>query len=90
MGRIKVQGQLRQTVQGNPFLKITRAKWTGVVAQAVVHLLHKDEALSSNPSFTQTHTHTIFLKKLCSLCLLCWGERKAFSRRENKMPKEQK
>jgi hypothetical protein len=31
----------------------TRAKWTGGVAQAVEHLLCKQEALSSNPSSTK-------------------------------------
>jgi hypothetical protein len=34
--------------------KITRAKWTGDVAQAVQCLLCKPEALSSNPSTTTT------------------------------------
>jgi hypothetical protein len=33
--------------------KITRAKWTGGVAQAVLYLLCKMEALSSNPSPTK-------------------------------------
>jgi hypothetical protein len=32
-----------------PSPKITRAKWTGDVTQAVEHLLCKHEALSSNP-----------------------------------------
>jgi hypothetical protein len=31
-----------------PSPKITRAKWTGVVAQVEEHLLYKWEALSSN------------------------------------------
>jgi hypothetical protein len=38
--------------------KITRAKWAGVVAQAVENLLCKHEALSSMSGFRHTHTHT--------------------------------
>jgi hypothetical protein len=34
----------------DPISKMTRAKWTEGVAQAVEHLLCKDEALSSNPN----------------------------------------
>jgi hypothetical protein len=37
----------------DPILKITRAKWTGGVAQAVEHLLCKCKALSSNLSATK-------------------------------------
>jgi hypothetical protein len=33
--------------------KITKAKWTAGVPQAVKHLLCKHKALSSNPSFTK-------------------------------------
>jgi hypothetical protein len=33
----------------DPISKITRAKWTGGLAQAVEHLLCKCKALSSNP-----------------------------------------
>jgi hypothetical protein len=36
--------------------KITRAKWTGGLAQVVEWLLCKYEAPSSNPSYTHTHT----------------------------------
>jgi hypothetical protein len=46
----------------DPISKITKAKWTEVVAQAVEHLLCKGKALSSNPSPTknkQTKTRTI-------------------------------
>jgi hypothetical protein len=48
-----VQGQPRKIVQENPISKITRAQWTGGVAQAVEHQLCKCKALSSNPSFTK-------------------------------------
>jgi hypothetical protein len=37
--RIKVPGQPRKTVHETPISKITRAKWTGGMAQAVEHLL---------------------------------------------------
>jgi hypothetical protein len=37
----------------DPISKITRAKWTGSMAQAVQHLLCKCEALYSNPSPTK-------------------------------------
>jgi hypothetical protein len=47
-----VHGQLGQTVCETPITKITKAKWTGDVAQAVEHLLCKCAALSSNPSPT--------------------------------------
>jgi hypothetical protein len=33
--KIKVQGQPRQIIHKNPISKITRAKWTGGVVQAV-------------------------------------------------------
>jgi hypothetical protein len=48
--RITVQGQPGKIVQKYPLSKITRAKWTGGVAQAVEHLLCKPATLSSNPS----------------------------------------
>jgi hypothetical protein len=51
--RIMVQGQPRQTVHETPISKITRAKWTGGVTQAVEHLLCKHKTLSSNPSPTK-------------------------------------
>jgi hypothetical protein len=44
---------------GDPCLqKITRAKWTGGVAQAVLCLLCKCEALSSNPSPTKKESES--------------------------------
>jgi hypothetical protein len=49
----------------DPILKITGAKWTEGVSQAIEHLLCKCEVLSSNPSptintyiHTYIHTHT--------------------------------
>jgi hypothetical protein len=44
-----VQGQLRQIVCETPVPKLTKQKWTGDGAQAVVCLLFMHEALSSNP-----------------------------------------
>jgi hypothetical protein len=38
-GRISVQSQPGQIVHRTPFSKISRAKWTGGVAQGVEHLL---------------------------------------------------
>jgi hypothetical protein len=52
IGRITVQNQPREIVLETPVSKITRAKWTEGVAQAVKHLLCKCEALSSNASPT--------------------------------------
>jgi hypothetical protein len=46
--RITVQGQSRQIVCKTPISKITRAKWTGGVAQMVERLC-KLKALSSKP-----------------------------------------
>jgi hypothetical protein len=46
------KGQLWQIIL-RPHLQITRAKWTGGVAQAVEHLLSKHKALSLNPSNTK-------------------------------------
>jgi hypothetical protein len=40
----------KQIVHETLISKITRAKWTGDVAQAVEHLLCKCEVLSPNPS----------------------------------------
>jgi hypothetical protein len=37
----------------DPISKITTAKWTGVVVQAVECLICKHEALSSNPHLTK-------------------------------------
>jgi hypothetical protein len=46
---IKVQDQPRQMVGKTSISKITRAKWTGGVAQAVECLLCKREALVQTP-----------------------------------------
>jgi hypothetical protein len=43
----------------DPISKITRAKWTGGMPQAVEHLLCKCEALSSNPN--PTHRKILYL-----------------------------
>jgi hypothetical protein len=51
-GRIEVGGETRQVVHETPISKITRAKWTEGVAQAVEYLFGKCEALSSNHSLT--------------------------------------
>jgi hypothetical protein len=53
IGRITIQAQPGQNVQEIPSPKITRAKWSGDVAQAIEHLLCKCEALSSNHSPTK-------------------------------------
>jgi hypothetical protein len=57
---IKVQGQPGQIVDKTPISKITKAKWTGGVAQAVDCLLCKHEAVFKFQSHTQ--------KKECSIC----------------------
>jgi hypothetical protein len=44
-----VQGQPWQTVCKIPISKITKAKLSGGVAQAVEHLLYKCKALKSTP-----------------------------------------
>jgi hypothetical protein len=44
IGKIMVQGQPRQIVHETSISKITRAKWTGDMAQTVEHLLCKFEA----------------------------------------------
>jgi hypothetical protein len=49
-GRIAVQGQPRQTVHETPIFKITRVNVIGSGAQAVEHLVCKQETLSSNPN----------------------------------------
>jgi hypothetical protein len=43
----------RQIVFKSPISKITRAKWTGGVTQAIEHLLCKHKALNSNLSPTE-------------------------------------
>jgi hypothetical protein len=48
IGKIVVQVQPRKIVHETPISKITRAKWTGGVAQVVEHLLCKHEAVSPN------------------------------------------
>jgi hypothetical protein len=53
IGRITVWGQLGQNVHETPISKITRAKWTGGVTQAVECLLCKHEALMANPNPTR-------------------------------------
>jgi hypothetical protein len=50
--RLLVEGHSRQIVCETPIFKITRAKWTGGLAQVVQHLICKCKALSSNPSLT--------------------------------------
>jgi hypothetical protein len=49
--RITIRGQSRRTVRKTPLSKITRAKWTGDVAQE--HLLYKHEAQSWKPQPTK-------------------------------------
>jgi hypothetical protein len=51
--RIVVQRQPRKIVHKTPSSKITRAKWTGDMAQAVECLLCKNKALCSNLSPTK-------------------------------------
>jgi hypothetical protein len=46
--RITIEGQTKQIAHENHISKITKAKWTGSVAQVVEHLLCKCEALNSN------------------------------------------
>jgi hypothetical protein len=48
-----VQGQPRQIVHETLISKISRAKWTGGVAQVIRHLLFKCEAPSSNSNPTK-------------------------------------
>jgi hypothetical protein len=52
-------GQSRQIVCEtlSPISKITRATWTGGVAQAIEHLLCKCEALNSNPNLKKKKNH---------------------------------
>jgi hypothetical protein len=57
--RVMIQGQLGQIVHEIPISKITRAKWTGGVAQAVERLLCKCKALSSNPGPTKNSNTSI-------------------------------
>jgi hypothetical protein len=64
MRRMEVQSQPRQNSLSYSISKITRANWTGGVAQEVEHLLSQHEALSSNPSTDKqskkNKVHTIF------------------------------
>jgi hypothetical protein len=55
MRRIAVQGQ-HVEIACETISKITRAKWTGDVAQVAEHLLCK--VLTSNPSPTKTNQQT--------------------------------
>jgi hypothetical protein len=48
------EASLREIVPETPISRITRAKWTGGVAQVTEHLLCKYEALSSNSILTKT------------------------------------
>jgi hypothetical protein len=48
-----VQGQPRQIILETPTSKVTRAKWTGDVAQVVEYLPCKSVTLNSNPSPTK-------------------------------------
>jgi hypothetical protein len=69
--RIVVQGLPRQIVVRPHLQKITRARWTGGVAQAIEHLLCKCKALISNRSPIQKNKihWSILFTFLCSL----WG-----------------
>jgi hypothetical protein len=51
--KIKVRGQPGQIVHKTPSPKVTRAKWTGDLAQVVEHLLCKHKALSLNTKPTK-------------------------------------
>jgi hypothetical protein len=53
--RIVIWGHPGGNSSQDPIFKITRAKWTGGVAQAVECLLCKLKALSSNPNPTKKH-----------------------------------
>jgi hypothetical protein len=55
-GRIEVRGQPGQMVRETPISKITRAKWTGEVAQAVQHLLCKCKALPPKKKIKSSET----------------------------------
>jgi hypothetical protein len=50
-GRIAIQGQPGHIVH-EPISKITRAEWTGDVAQAIEYLFYQWETLSANLSPT--------------------------------------
>jgi hypothetical protein len=58
--RIAVQGQLRQTVRETPISKITRAKLTGGVAQAVQHCFVSICFASVKPCKPQSHQKKVF------------------------------
>jgi hypothetical protein len=59
--RIKDRGHSRQIVYETPISKITKAKWTGDMANAVELLLYKFEALSSNSSPTNKKYLLLYL-----------------------------
>jgi heme/copper-type cytochrome/quinol oxidase subunit 2 len=53
-----------------PISKITRAKWTGCVAQAVEHLLCKHKVLSSKHIRTKKRQEFIFWITLLIVCII--------------------
>jgi hypothetical protein len=59
-----VQGQPRQVVCKTLIFKITRAKWTGGVTQAVEHLLCKRKALSSKPQSHKKRQKKLLTRRL--------------------------
>jgi hypothetical protein len=62
--RIEDQGQPQTNNSRLSVPKITRAKWTGSVVQAVEYFLCKCKALSSNPSPTKKKKAIVFLLSL--------------------------
>jgi hypothetical protein len=68
--RIEVHSQPWQIIHETSISKITTAKWTGGVAQAVEHLFFMREAPSSNPRPTKKKkNHNGGLQFLLSQCL---------------------
>jgi hypothetical protein len=63
IGRIEVWGQYRQVVHKTSISKITTAKWTRGVSQAIELLLCKWDALSSNlsPTKTKNFPHRLYI-----------------------------
>jgi hypothetical protein len=74
IGKIAVQGQLRQISPQDLISKITRAKWTGGMDQAVECLLCKYKAPSSNSKSTPKKSclvlNFLFLLLLSAFSLL--------------------
>jgi hypothetical protein len=60
--RIDVGDQSRQIIPGIPISKISRAQWTGGVAQEIERLLCMREALSSDSSPTSTNKISDFFR----------------------------